>query len=61
VAEIISLNRVRKLRDKAATKDKAQENRAKFGRTKGAKDAERSAAEASKRALDGHALTREPK
>jgi hypothetical protein len=60
VAEIISLNRARKARDKADAKMQAVENRAKFGRTKGEKSADRAIADAMRRELDGHALTRKP-
>ena len=53
MAEIISLNRVRKAKAKAEKSAQADANRAKFGRTKAEKDAE--ALEAKRRAelLDG--------
>jgi len=52
--EPINLNRVRKARAKAADKAKAQENRAKHGRTGAQKAADRAGAEAAVARLDGH-------
>ena len=60
MAEIINLNRMKKARDKADAKSLATQNRAKFGRTKSEKDAERQSAEASKRHIDGHKRDADP-
>jgi Domain of unknown function (DUF4169) len=56
MGEVINLNKARKARDKAAGKDEAQENRAKFGLTKLVRG--KTAADKAKRekALDGRKL-----
>jgi hypothetical protein len=48
----VNLNKARKARDKAQAKLDAANNRARFGRTKTAKDAERIEAERRERTLD---------
>ncbi len=53
MAEIISLNRVRKAKAKAAKAAEAEANRAKFGRTKAQKEAEKAAVERREALLDG--------
>lgn len=53
MAELINFNKARKTRDKAASKARAAENRAKHGVTKAAKTAARLEAERAKRNLDG--------
>jgi hypothetical protein len=49
---VVNLNKARKERDKAARAAKAQENRVRFGQTKGEKASSESIAEKLKRALD---------
>ncbi len=56
MGEIVNLNRVRKARAKAEAARQAEINRAAFGRTKGEKQADRTAREAEARQLDGKAL-----
>lgn len=53
MAEIINLRMARKARDRTVAERKAAENRAKFGRTKAEKAAERAEAERKVRTLDG--------
>jgi len=54
MGEVINLNKARKAKEQAAAKDKAQENRVKFGLSKLVRG--KDAAEKAKRdkALDGH-------
>ena len=54
MAEVINLNKVRKSRNKAATKQQADENAVKFGRTKVKKRAETSQKALDQTRLDGH-------
>jgi hypothetical protein len=54
--EPINLNKSRKARAKARTKTEAAANRAKFGRTKAQKAAERLEDERATRSLDGAQL-----
>ncbi len=54
----INLNKVRKERDRAAKKDRADQNVVKHGRTKAEKSAEKQRRDAALRTLDGH--KREP-
>lgn len=49
---VVNLNKARKEREKAARSVKAQENRARFGQTKGEKAKTLSIAEKLKQALD---------
>lgn len=56
MAEIVSLNRVRKARDRAAARQTAEANRAKFGRTKAQKQADAAERARSDRTLDGAKL-----
>ncbi len=50
----VNLNRVRKQKARAAGKARADENAAKFGRTKAQKVREAGAAEKTRRTLDQH-------
>lgn len=54
MARIINLNRVRKAQAKVAGKTRADENAARFGRTKDEKRVETLKAERARRDLDGH-------
>jgi len=49
---VVNLNKARKAREKAARSVKAQENRARFGQTKGEKAKAMTIAEKLKQALD---------
>ena len=53
---IVNLNKVRKARDRAKAKRRAEENRAKFGRTKIENEKAASEQRAKDRLLDGAAL-----
>jgi hypothetical protein len=53
MAEIVNLRLARKARDRAQAQQQAAENRAKFGRTKAQKQADKTATERDARALDG--------
>ena len=53
MAEIVNLNRVRKAKARTDKTAKADANRAKFGRTKADKDAEKADAERRAALLDG--------
>lgn len=53
-ADLINLNRARKAKARRDAEAKAEENRAKFGRTKAEKLLEKSEAERAARRLDGH-------
>ncbi len=57
MSEIINLNKARKARGKAAAKDAAARNRARFGRTAAEKALERAEREKTDRLLDGARLT----
>ena len=50
----VNLNKVRKARDRAAGKTRADANAAAFGRTKAEKDAQKARSEKAARQLDGH-------
>jgi hypothetical protein len=52
MGEIVSLNRVRKARDKASAKAEASANRAAHGRTKGQRQAAETERERAARLLD---------
>ncbi|WP_050528602.1 DUF4169 family protein [Pseudorhodobacter aquimaris] len=54
-ADILSLARARKQRDRKARAAQADANAVKFGRTKAEKQADAAAKQKSDRALDGHA------
>lgn len=56
MAEIVNLNRARKARDRAAARQTAEANRAKFGRSKAEKQADAVERARSDRALDGAKL-----
>jgi len=53
MAELINLRAARKAKDRAAARAKADENAAKFGRTKVEKDLEKARADKARRDLDG--------
>ena len=53
MAEPVNLNRFRKEKARAEKKARADQNAAKFGRTKAQKDAEKKLSEIEKRRLDG--------
>jgi len=53
MADVVGLNRVRKKKAAASTDKRADENRAKFGRTKAEKDRERAEKARAAKALDG--------
>lgn len=53
MAEIVNLNRARKARVKAGGAKRAEENRARFGRTKTEKAMARALAEKAARELEG--------
>jgi hypothetical protein len=53
MAELINLNRYRKERQRAAAGKTAEENGARFGRTKGERNKSRRDAEKSTKDLDG--------
>ncbi len=54
MATITNLNRFRKQQARAAERQQADENAAKFGRSKAEKEAEARAADRARRELDGH-------
>lgn len=56
MAEIINLRQVRKARKRANHAELADQNRAKFGRTKGEKERDRMEAERQARLIDGAKL-----
>lgn len=56
-AEIVNLNKFRKAREKAEDEKRAEQNRARFGRTKAEKEHAAQIERISDRALDGAALT----
>ncbi|WP_083770932.1 DUF4169 family protein [Phenylobacterium zucineum] len=53
MADLINLNKARKARERAAAKDKAAENRVRFGRTKGERAVSRLEAERARRDIEG--------
>lgn len=53
MAELVNLNRARKVKDRLAARVKANENAAKFGLTKADKSLQTAKAEKAKRDLDG--------
>jgi phage protein D len=54
MAEVANLRVARKARDRAAKKAEADQNAAKFGRSKGEKQLEAAEADKARRNLDGH-------
>lgn len=58
MADILSLSKVRKAKDRAQKEETAAQNRAKFGRTKAEKLADESRKALVEKAIDGH--KREP-
>jgi hypothetical protein len=52
--KILSLSKARKLRERSRKRAQADENAAKFGRTKSLKASERARADKARRDLDGH-------
>lgn len=54
MATITNLNRFRKQQARAAARQQADENAAKFGRSKAEKEAEARAADRARSQLDGH-------
>ena len=59
MAEIVNLRTAKKQRERLKKRAEGDENAAKFGRTKGQREAEAAAAEKARRALDGHERERE--
>jgi hypothetical protein len=59
VNDVVNLNRFRKKKKAAEEKAQAAGNRAKFGRTKGAREKERADRDAQERALDNAKIERE--
>jgi hypothetical protein len=53
-AEIVNLRRARKAKARKQAKARADENRARFGRSKAERDAERRAKSLAERRLDSH-------
>lgn len=60
MAEIVNLRMARKARDRVKAEQQAAENRARFGRTKAAKQKERTDAERDARGLEGARREIEP-
>lgn len=58
MAEIVNLNKARKLKARAAAEQQAAENRVRYGRTKAEKQRDAAAAEEAQRRMD--LLKREP-
>ncbi|CTQ50836.1 DUF4169 family protein [Jannaschia donghaensis] len=56
MAKIVNLNRARKTRDKDAAKKRADENAARFGRSKIERRIETAQADKAERSLDGHEI-----
>ena len=56
MAEVISLNRVRKARERATARAAADGNAVKFGRRKTDRQRDEAEADKAKRDLDGHQL-----
>ncbi|MBI6628741.1 DUF4169 family protein [Pontibaca salina] len=54
MAQPVNLNRVRKQRARDAKKARADENAARFGRSKAAREADRARRDKAARDLDGH-------
>ncbi|MFN4024075.1 MAG: DUF4169 family protein [Hyphomonas sp.] len=54
MSDPVNLNKVRKAKAKAEKEQRAQENRAKFGRTKAAKKLDEARADRLKKLTDGH-------
>ncbi len=52
--KVVSLNKARKAKFRADKRVQADENAAKFGRTRAEKTADKTRAEKAKRDLDGH-------
>ncbi|EAQ26776.1 DUF4169 family protein [Roseovarius sp. 217] len=55
----VNLNRVRKQKARAADKARAEENAARFGRTKAQKTIEQAQADKARAALDDHRLDKD--
>ncbi len=60
MAEIINLRSAKKARKRAEARAQGDANAAKFGRTKGEKQADSARKDKAKRDLDGHALGPKP-
>lgn len=56
-AEIVNLNKFRKAREKAEDEKRAEQNRARYGRTKAEKELSAQVERSKDRALDGAKLT----
>jgi hypothetical protein len=54
--DIVNLRQFRKSKARAEKDAKAEQNRAKFGRTKGQKQLDKAAEDAARRHLDGHKI-----
>lgn len=54
MSDPVNLNKFRKAREKAGNEQRAQENRAKFGRTKAAKKLDEARADKLKKLTDAH-------
>jgi hypothetical protein len=59
MADVVNLRQARKRKDRADKAQQAAENRAKFGRTKGAKARDEADAERVRRQLDQARVTRD--
>ncbi|RYG03180.1 MAG: DUF4169 family protein [Caulobacteraceae bacterium] len=53
MSNVVNLNKARKVKDRQDARDKAQENRVKFGRAKSEKTSRKAEADKARRALDG--------
>lgn len=60
MADIINLNKVRKLKERSDAERRAAENRIRFGRSKDEKQRERNETAEAARKLDGHKLDKSP-
>ncbi len=54
--DIVNLNRFRKARARAEKEAKAEENRARFGRTKAERQLDKATADKARSHMDGHKL-----
>jgi len=59
MGEVINLRQARKAKARAEKEAKAQENRARFGRTRAEKQRDADAAERGARTLEGHRLDKD--
>jgi len=61
VAEILSLSKARKARDRDERKRTAEENRTRFGRTRAERETAQKTGELAERRLEAHRLTTTPR